>query len=81
VLGAQVLVHSAVDVGNESGFGVLEVIHELVPSRLHGFAVSSPRGEELDEDGLARCQFIVVIRGKLGGGGHGHDGGEEIYLR
>ena len=39
--------YSAVDIGNESGFGVSKLLHETVPSRLHGFAVSSPAPCEL----------------------------------
>jgi hypothetical protein len=70
VLAAQVLVHGAVHIGNESSLRVLEFIHELVPSRLHGFAVSSPRGEELDEHGFTAGKFIKVIGGELDGAGN-----------
>jgi len=68
-LAAQVLVNSAVNIGNEGSLGVLEFFHELVPGRLHGFAVASPRGEELDEHGLTRGQLVEVVWGQLGGGG------------
>ena len=61
--------NSAVNIGNEGSLGVLEFFHELVPGRLHGFAVASPRGEELDEHGLTRGQLVEVVWGQLGGGG------------
>merc|ERR1712188_70587 len=77
VLAAEVLVDGAVDVTNESGLRVLEFVHELVPSRLHGFAVASPRGEELDEDGLASRLSIKVVGGELDGRGCCHEGEEE----
>jgi len=77
VLAAQVLVHGAVDIGNESSLRVLEIFHELVPSRLHGFAVASPRGEELDEYRLAGSGRVEVVRGQLEGAHGSHEGEED----
>merc|ERR1719487_148160 len=74
VLAAEVLVDGAVNIGDESGLRVLEFLHELVPSRLHGFAVSSPRSEELDENGLAASHLVEVVRGELHSGGGDHEG-------
>jgi len=77
-LAAKVLVDSAVDVGNEGGLRVLEFFHELVPSRLHGFAVASPRREELDENGLPRGEGVEVVGGEFGGAHGGHEGEEGV---
>jgi hypothetical protein len=62
---AEVLVNGAVDIGDKGGLRVLELVHELVPRRLHGLAVASPRREELDEDGLAGGGGVPVVGGEL----------------
>ena len=46
---AEVFVHGAVDVADQSRLGVGKLITEFVPSRLHPLAVASPRREELNE--------------------------------
>merc|ERR1719359_1171676 len=69
VLAAQVLVNRAVDIVNR----ILEFLHELVPSRLHGFAVASPRGLELDENRLAGGLLLEVVGSERDRGGRSHN--------
>merc|ERR1719253_1559736 len=77
VLAAEVLVHGAVDVGDDDGLGGLELVRELVPSRFHRFAVASPRGKELNKGALARNCGVKVGGGELNGSvGTGEGGGE-----
>jgi len=57
-------ISSAVGVADKDGLVTLIFFHERVPSRLHTLAVSSPRGLELDKDGLAGSGSVVVISGR-----------------
>jgi len=67
----------AVHVANEGGGVAFEFSHELVPSRLHGFAVASPRGLELDEDGLAGSHLVPIVWGEGGRRGDGNESKED----
>merc|ERR1719359_59948 len=77
VLAAQVLVNRAVDVVNSGGLRILEFLHELVPSRLHGFAVASPRGLEFDENTLAGGFRIKVVGSERKRAGRSHNRGQK----
>lgn len=68
VLAAQILVHRAIDVGDQHRRGGRKLVAELVPSGLHVLAVTSPRCKKLDEGVLASveaaaernaCQHVV----------------------
>ena len=52
----------AVNIGDELGGATGEILDELVPIRLHFLAVTTPRGEELDEDGLAGSFGVPILR-------------------
>mmetsp|Transcript_105096 Transcript_105096/g.255142 ORF Transcript_105096/g.255142 Transcript_105096/m.255142 type:complete len:292 (+) Transcript_105096:413-1288(+) len=64
----------AVHVRDQSAPLAVHLLHDLVPVRLHPFAVASPRREELDEDGLAGRLRVPVVRRQLDGRGGARQG-------
>ena len=58
-----------IDISNELDGVPGILVHELVPGRRHLLAVTSPRSEELDEDGFTFGHFIVILFGELYGRG------------
>merc|ERR1719440_1963965 len=67
----------AVHIGHQGCWGTLEVVHQLVPIGLQLFAVSSPRCQEFDENSLARCLGIPILRRQFNARGTGDESGHE----